>query len=159
MRASGENGGKANFDRSKLETLHENFGKRWWRLVEDGLAIPNHQQALSGVLASWEGIKPGSRKGSSITADSVVVMMAHLFADWTLALAEHYRNNSKMPVSAEDEGQEELESNARSSYLMQPHAAQLVSIVRLLGLDETPRKNLSSTGRRRRSKMRHPAVK
>ncbi|CAF3605157.1 unnamed protein product [Rotaria sp. Silwood1] len=66
----------------------------------------------------------------TVIRDKVPNLAAHIFALWTLQHAHHY-------FEAED-------LDDRNNYLLQPHAAQVISIFRMLGIDDE-QEGLSNT--------------
>jgi len=71
----------------------------------------------------WNGGKPGRLNWSHNAKQAIIKIMAHVFALWTLLNATHYF-------------QAKSAANQKS-YLLQPHASQVVSIFRMLCVDET----------------------
>jgi hypothetical protein len=100
-----------------LREHYDLFDEEYWALVEKGLAGNIHEVSLQIIQdARMIADKPGDSK--------IIVrkLMAHVFAYWTLANSHHFT--------------EALATGTESkNYLMQPHAAQVISIFRLFGID------------------------
>ncbi len=108
----------------QLTAFYAAYTSIYWNLVESGLlqiesALKSIVQAVKVIVGSGE---PHQQK--------VIQLMAHLFAYWTLMNAE------ERAAAAEEE--------SSKNYLLQPHAAQVVSIFRLLGLDASDRDYLKN---------------
>lgn len=115
-------------DKRKLLTFYTEFDKLYWDLVESG---------LSSGTGETEKVKFSIvEKAKQIAIDKeckhsqkIVALMAHLFAYWTLftSLDDFHAGNASVCNTS---------PSSKRMYLMQPHAAQVVSIFRLFGLDD-----------------------
>lgn len=61
--------------------------------------------------------------------EKIRMLMAHVFAYWTLSGSKHYRKKATDP-------NDKAATEKKNKALLQPHAGQIVGILRLLGLDE-----------------------
>eukprot|EP01061_Rhynchopus_euleeides_P022327 TRINITY_DN3636_c0_g1_i2.p1 TRINITY_DN3636_c0_g1~~TRINITY_DN3636_c0_g1_i2.p1 ORF type:complete len:2096 (+),score=647.50 TRINITY_DN3636_c0_g1_i2:904-6288(+) len=95
------------FDASVIRDLHASFDKEYWGWVERGLAE-------SGVQEAAVEAARGIADGDGTTVDKVLGITAAVCAYWTLSFVT---------------GDQKRES------LLQPHPAQVVSVLRLLGAD------------------------
>ncbi|ETO30348.1 hypothetical protein RFI_06774, partial [Reticulomyxa filosa] len=116
-------------DTSKLKKMYDEFNTKYRKLVQDNLAkIKNDSKQLS-VFANnarmcARGIKQiqDNEKWDASVRDSIPEMMANIFALWTLQHVQYYHDAQGV------EGQ--------NDYLVQPHPAQVISIFRMLGVEE-----------------------
>ncbi|CAF5181920.1 unnamed protein product, partial [Rotaria sp. Silwood1] len=112
-------------DRKLLEKRYDEFNKFYKELVQQNLK-PNMK--LDKLIENIKLIA-GNIKQESDNIDwdagirkKVPELAAYIFALWTLKNAEHY---------FEAEG-----SDNRDNYLLQPHAAQVIAIFRMLGIGD-----------------------
>lgn len=122
-----------NIDRGVLKSAYGDFYKTYWGYVESGLLDAEKEKAalIQAAQSTASGREPIAKK--------VVGLMACLFAYWTL-------DNSMRYLMLTDASQEAETSDdiASRSYLLQPHPAQVISIMRLLGVDGTQLPNLDN---------------
>ena len=98
------------------------FDEEYWKLVESGLSSDRGvQDEMSRIVQNAKLI---ADKSSDYKV-KVRSLMAHVFAHWTLANSKHF---AEAAISS---------AKADKNYLMQPHAAQVISIFRLFGIDST----------------------
>ena len=132
----------------QLSTLFKRFDAKYTELIEKHLkssmnimpivqnceqsAQPLRKQVKRRTLS--EKIKPANWFNGTLTAtksykwdskqkERAIDLIAHVFAIWTLLNSKHY-----FDAKSND-------TDDRNSYLMQPRAAQVVSIFRLLSID------------------------
>lgn len=117
-------------DARMLAAEYKKFDEEYWTLVEKGLLNPR-QEALEVVK------KARMLADSSATnyKDKVRSLMAHVFAYWTLDNSKHYAEANAMEAREEAGSASGKSIQSKKNYLMQPHAAQVISIFRLLGMD------------------------
>ncbi|UJR17604.1 hypothetical protein I4U23_004500 [Adineta vaga] len=122
----------------KLRRRYDTFHNMYEKLVQENLR-PDMKldQLISDTKLITGTIRQNSDtiKWDSHVKNQVPTLAAHIFALWTLSKADHY---------FEAEGLDD-----RKNYLIQPHAAQVVSIFRLLGIgyqEETLTNNLVQIG-------------
>jgi hypothetical protein len=108
---------KENINRPALKSEYDSFYDTWWELVEEGLLKPATQME---VIVKNTRLCADSNLA---TKPKVIRLLSHLCAHWTLSETDSY-NDAKATGGA---------SADRSNYLKQPHAAQVVAILRLLG--------------------------
>ncbi|CAF4449380.1 unnamed protein product [Rotaria sp. Silwood2] len=112
-------------DKKKLRTRYNEFHDTYDKLVKKYL-IPNMKLdqliADAELLAGDVKQQSNSIEWDAIIRNKVPKLAAHVFALWTLQNAHHY---------FEADGVENKES-----YLLQPHAAQVISIFRMLGIGD-----------------------
>lgn len=108
---------------TKLSASYEEFKSDYWELVEDGTL--KVEAALIDIRTNTALIM----QRSDPFEKKVQTLVSHLFAYWTL---DNYSVND-----AED-------SEEKRKYLLQPHAAQVISIFRLLGLDVSDEQHLKN---------------
>ncbi|ETO33243.1 hypothetical protein RFI_03864 [Reticulomyxa filosa] len=118
-------------DGPKLENRYNEFKEKYCQLLKDNLAKSQSNNAsIFAMLANntkliFGGVeqKPGQERWDANIRNKIPILMAHIFALWTLQNS-HYFHDAK---EAEDQ----------DSYLLQPHPAQVISIFRMLGIDES----------------------
>ena len=76
------------------------------------------------VVTSWLGTFWAKGPGNSEFKESAIELMSHIFAIWTLQNSPHY-----FELGGQSGGDDR-------SYLKQPRVAQVVSILRLLSIDD-----------------------
>ncbi|CAF3338635.1 unnamed protein product, partial [Rotaria sp. Silwood2] len=112
-------------DKNKLRERYNTFLEIYKKIVAENLR-PNMQldQLISDTKFITGNLRDNSNTviWSSAVRKEIPKLTAHIFALWTLSQAEHY---------FEAEG-----LNDRDNYLVQPHAAQVVSVFRLLGIGD-----------------------
>ncbi|CAF3383520.1 unnamed protein product [Rotaria socialis] len=112
-------------DRKKLRTRYNEFHETYDILIKKYL-VPNMKLdqliADTKLLAGDVKQQSNSIEWDATIRNKVPKLAAHVFALWTLQNAHHY---------FEAEGVENKES-----YLLQPHAAQVISIFRMLGIGD-----------------------
>ena len=113
-------------DTDSLASLHAQFQNQYWKeFVEPALADPDPKSHLKKVAAGAKKVARDARClewGTPASTAAIVQLLGRIFAYWTLDnLSEAYRAN-------------EDDLTAARNYLLQPHAAQVVAIMRLLDL-------------------------
>ena len=112
-------------DINELRERYNTFLEIYKKIVAENLR-PNMQldQLISDTKFITGNLRDSSNTviWSSAVRKQIPKLTAHIFALWTLSQAEHY-------FEAED-------LNDRNNYLVQPHAAQVVSVFRLLGIGD-----------------------
>ena len=123
-------------DTNLLEKLYNEFLKSYKRLVIDGLeqgreegneaAIRKVTSSATSLTKKCVQFRKRKIKWDAYTRGILVPeILAHIFAVWTLQKSQlHHENASKK------------EQKGFSDYLRQPHAAQIIAIFRILGIDE-----------------------
>ncbi|CAM2727660.1 unnamed protein product [Rotaria socialis] len=112
-------------DKSRLRKRYDEFHSIYQKIIKENL---HPDMKLDQLISDTKLILGNIRQNSdTITWDAhvrgqVPKLVAHIFAFWTLLKADHY---------FEAEG-----LNDRNNYLIQPHAAQVISIFRLLGIGD-----------------------
>ncbi|CAF4248425.1 unnamed protein product [Rotaria sp. Silwood2] len=112
-------------DKVKLRRRYDEFHNIYEKVVKENLSP---DMKLDKLISDTKLITGNMRENSeTITWNAHVrgqipKLAAHIFAIWTLSKAEHY---------FEAEGLYD-----RNNYLIQPHAAQIISIFRLLGIGD-----------------------
>jgi hypothetical protein len=105
-----------------LAEHYKYFDEEYWKLVEAGLSSDR------GVKDEMSRIVQNAKLIADKSSDYKVKvrdLMAHVFAHWTLANSKHFAEAATSSAKAD------------KNYLMQPHAAQVISIFRLFGIDST----------------------
>ncbi|CAF4470583.1 unnamed protein product [Rotaria sp. Silwood2] len=113
-------------DKKKLKTRYEKFHDIYDRLVKQYLKLNVVLDPLiadTKLFAGYVKQQPKDIQWDSTIRNKVPELAAHVFALWTLQNAQHY-------FEADGVGN-------RDSYLFQPHTAQVISIFRMLGIDDT----------------------
>ena len=108
----GENGGTIDVD--LLKKHHAKFDEEYWALVLGGINAESRDVHMQGLVTTAQGI---GKRGTLVNLESIRSMMAQLFAWWSL---------TRSPGRASADIKEGT---------IQPHAAQVVAIFRLLGFD------------------------
>lgn len=119
-------------NKASLLEQYQVFDKEYWALVESGLM--NRQEVQRQIKEKALLIR-----ATVYDRAKVISLMAHVFAWWTLSHAQHYSE----AISSEETAGAGAGAGSGSSapleskkhYLMQPHAAQVISIFRLLGIE------------------------
>ena len=125
-------------DKKKLRKRFEEFEKIYTDLIKNYLSPDlKLDRLISDTILIVGKMKQvvSDIQWDSHVRDKVPKLMAHIFALWTLKHSEHY-------FEAKD-----LENS--DNYLLQPHAAQVISIFRMLGIGddkEELRNNLVQIG-------------
>lgn len=116
-----------NINTTKLRRRYDDFHSIYKKIIEENLQV---NMSLDQLISDTKLILGDIRQESNTIAWDASVrgkipnLVAHIFALWTLSKADHY---------FEAEG-----LNDRENYLIQPHAAQVISIFRLLGIADQP---------------------
>ncbi len=114
-------------EREVLTSELDLFYKRYDELVASGLAVDDNEEAKGNLVTAAKLIKDSSDYPEY--KDKIRELLAHLCAYWTLdESAATYKRMMK--------GEEATHETCKE-YLMQPHAAQIVGILRLFGMDQT----------------------
>lgn len=115
-----------------LQQLYDKFHTHYWEQV---MKVANTHTAAATVKKKYAqslediAIEANLLKNKSIpTCQMVVSLMALLFAHWTLSESEKFFERLK--------GGGEKYDITQQLFLKQPHPAQIVSILRLLGIDQ-----------------------
>ncbi|ETO04255.1 hypothetical protein RFI_33142, partial [Reticulomyxa filosa] len=112
-------------DAAKIEKKYEEFDSIYRKLIKEYLQEkPNLTTLVSNTKMITRGIeqKPDDVNWNATIRNCIPNLMAHIFALWTLQNAQFYFDAKG--------------ADNQDSYLLQPHAAQVVSIFRMLGIDE-----------------------
>lgn len=116
-----------NIHTTKLRRRYDDFLSIYKKIIEENLHL---NMSLDQLISDTKLILGDIRQESNTIAWDASVrgkipnLAAHVFALWTLPKAEYY---------FEAEGLDD-----RNNYLIQPHAAQVISIFRLLGIADQP---------------------
>ncbi|CAF3135394.1 unnamed protein product [Rotaria sp. Silwood2] len=113
-------------DKTRLKRRYNEFCRKYDELVKRYLKPSiSLDQLIADAKLLVGDVKQQSDQIEWDTSiqNKIPELAAHIFALWTLQNARHY---------FEDDGVEN-----RNSYLLQPHAAQIISIFRMLGIDDT----------------------
>ncbi|CAF3330256.1 unnamed protein product [Rotaria sp. Silwood2] len=113
-------------EKTRLKRRYDEFCRKYDELVKRYLKPSiSLDQLIANTKLLVEDVKQQSDQIEWDTSirNKIPELAAHIFALWTLQNACHY---------FEDDGVEN-----RNSYLLQPHAAQIISIFRMLGIDDT----------------------
>ena len=116
-------------EKDKLKDRYEDFDNHYKDLIQKNLKRnPDLAPIIANVklLAGNVLQKPDQITWNRTININLPEMMAHVFALWTLKNAQHYFEVEDM--------------NDRQNFLLQPHAAQVISIFRLLGVGATDEK-------------------
>jgi hypothetical protein len=108
----------------RLLELYSGFDKCYGDLVERGLCADRPEAATQQVVGDVRTLL-----STGVEHVDVVVLLGHIFAFWTLSKTKHYQQALSQGGDSSD--------NVKS-YLLQPHPAQVISIFRMLGIDEAP---------------------
>ncbi|ETO04468.1 hypothetical protein RFI_32928, partial [Reticulomyxa filosa] len=123
LKKIGTKGGEVNLE--LLRKIRDDFDKTYRRLVEDIMCQKSNTAVL---ISNTKLIIPDIEQNSDqITwnarvRNAVPDLIAHIFALWTLQNAQLYFDAKGV--------------ENRNAYLLQPHAAQVISIFRMLRVDE-----------------------
>ncbi|CAF1137415.1 unnamed protein product, partial [Didymodactylos carnosus] len=116
-------------DKNQLKKRYDEFHATYEVLIKQYLT-PNIEldKLISDIklIAGNTKQEPNCIVWDAPVRNKVPRLTAHIFALWTLKNAEHY---------FEAEGSED-----KNNYLLQPHAAQIISIFRMLGIGDTKEK-------------------
>ncbi len=125
-------------DKQKLRSRYVEFETKYQQLVTKNLSKHiDFTSIVSSMKINLQKVKSTDTEIRWVGAvrDLIPELLAYIFAIWTLKNASHY---------FDAEGADE-----RESYLLRPHAAQIISIFRMLGIDESSsslRNNLVQIG-------------
>ncbi|CAF4908972.1 unnamed protein product, partial [Rotaria sp. Silwood1] len=113
-------------DKTRLKKRYDDFRRKYDELVRQYIkpSMASDQLIANTKLLTGD-IKQQANQidWDASIRNKIPELAAHIFALWTLQNAHHY---------FEDDSVEN-----RNSYLLQPHAAQIISIFRMLGIDDT----------------------
>ncbi|MBX9585798.1 MAG: hypothetical protein K2X50_00940 [Gammaproteobacteria bacterium] len=112
-------------DRQKLRSRYNEFDGRYKQLVTKNLSKHiDFASIVSSLKVNLLKVRSNDVeiRWTGAIRDLIPEILAHVFAIWTLKNASHY---------FDAEGADE-----RESYLLRPHAAQIISILRMLGIDD-----------------------
>ena len=119
--------------KARLLAISEVFVEEYWALVGAGLTSGKDLEIeLAALVAKAKGVAGQTNLPHD---EKVLKLMALIFAYWTLNGSKHYQDtiaSQGNTLSAE----EQAISVKKSRSLLQPHAGQIVGILRMLGLDE-----------------------
>jgi GTP-binding protein EngB required for normal cell division len=127
---------------SILYEKYKFFDAEYWRLVEKGLL--NLRSVKSNIQHQIKLIADGK----DAYEDKVIKLMVHVFAYWTLERSNHYVEardvahsasaavKQSKPAKQQAADVSAVKKSKFGNYLMQPHAAQVIAIFRLLGVDK-----------------------
>ena len=135
-----------------LSSMHKEFDQEYWELVKQALTKRGVDEDMAKIVCNARLL--AEKKGSSV---SIITLLAHVFAYWTLSNSEHYVKAKASSLSSSNtSGNSNTDPSSTSAtpaadpnmYLMQPHAAQIIAIFRLLCLDtpSTASNSTSSSG-------------
>jgi hypothetical protein len=116
----------SDIDKNKLRSRYQEFSQKYQGLIVKYLKKPiDFDSAISGLKMSLVKVKSTGNdiRWSASVRDSIPELLAHVLALWTLKNADHYFDAEGM--------------DDKNSYLLQPHAAQVISIFRMLGIDDS----------------------
>jgi uncharacterized protein (DUF1330 family) len=120
----------SSIDSVMLKKLHDLWHERYWNLVEEGYLkddAPQQKRCLEDlVIRAYRKIKSPTQMPS-------VKVLAYVFAYWTLSKLYSKPRVSMVETSQEVAAAQQQTLNREE--LLQPHAAQIIAILRLLGLD------------------------
>ena len=123
----------SNRAKDRLLMITKVFEEDYWTIVGAGLEFGKDLDTeLAAIVDKAKGV---AGQPDLPQNDKVLKLMALIFAYWTLNGSKHYQDtiaSQGNTLSAE----EQAKSVRRSRYLLQPHAGQIVGILRMLGLDE-----------------------
>jgi hypothetical protein len=114
--------------KQSLERRYKDFEREYTGLYKKCLGRPEYRAELIDDIkhkARKVSVKKDGICWDTLAKDRVISLMAHIFALWTVENKKYYQD-------ANYEGS----LKARELYLLKPRAAQVVSIFRMLGLDE-----------------------
>jgi hypothetical protein len=117
-----------------LRTQYDLFDKEYWGIVKQRLELQSFD-----LKAELHSIVADTVRVAAQPLDPVATprsLMAHVFAYWTIEHSEHYFQAKTSGASATDAGGEASGDGDQKSFLTQPHAAQILAIFRMLGLDK-----------------------
>lgn len=111
-------------DLQKLRSRYDEFINNYTSFVERYLDPKNEKlnELISNLKQEVHKLPTTGQEWNITIKDSIPTLMAYIFALWTLMNSQHYFGAS---------GTENKES-----YLLKPHAAQVVSIFRILGVGD-----------------------
>ncbi len=112
-------------DKQKIRSRYMEFDSKYQELVKKNLSKHiDFTSIVSSMKVSLHKIKTNDSeiRWTGAIRDLIPEMLAHIFAIWTLKNASHF---------FDAEGADE-----RETYLLRPHAAQVISILRMLGIDD-----------------------
>ena len=110
---------------SILEEYVRKCEKQWGDLVKIGITGVLEEELEK--LVNDKTVQKGAEATGSSSLEAVCQIVARLFAFWTLQNSEKYYKQAL-----------DTDENDAKLYLLQPHAAQLIAIFRLLGFDASP---------------------
>lgn len=114
-----------NIDKLKLRSRYQEFYLKYQNLIMKYLKKPiDFDGLVSAIKMSLVKVKSkgGDIQWNASVRDTIPELLAYVMALWTLKNADHY---------FEADGTDD-----KNSYLLQPHAAQVISIFRMLGIDD-----------------------
>ncbi|ETO21276.1 hypothetical protein RFI_15929, partial [Reticulomyxa filosa] len=116
-------------DTSKLKDMYEEFHTAYNTFVFSNLAKakddPKHLNVLANnakLCANISNQTPGDERWDANIRNKIPGIMANIFALWTLQHAQYYHDAKGV--------------DDQKSCLVQPHPAQVISIFRMLGIEE-----------------------
>ncbi|ETN97116.1 hypothetical protein RFI_40415, partial [Reticulomyxa filosa] len=113
-------------DASKLKKKYDEFDSLYRELIKQNLTEDKQNMIIlvNNTKLITRGIeqKPDDVNWNATIRNKIPELMAHIFALWTLQNAQFYFDAKG--------------ADNQDSYLLQPHAAQVISIFRMLGVDE-----------------------
>ena len=107
-----------------LRKKYDNFHEVFKLLITEHLNSDNNAAVIINKL--FKILEPLKLQGKKLTAyiySQIPLILAHIFAIWTLLNSKHFFDSG----SSTEEGE---------GYLFQPHPAQVISIFRILGIGE-----------------------
>ncbi|CAE7856767.1 secA2, partial [Symbiodinium sp. KB8] len=113
-------------DKKTLNTQFDDFNEEYWKIVDSGLEQSDAEEAIT---------KEAIELGATVSGDDrgrLTRLVVLVFAWWTLHNSKEYQEAAAL--RNENEGESKSNGDLKN-YLLQPHAAQVIAIFRMLGLD------------------------
>uniref|UniRef100_A0A6B2KWF2 Uncharacterized protein n=1 Tax=Arcella intermedia TaxID=1963864 RepID=A0A6B2KWF2_9EUKA len=108
--------------RNQLEAAYQNFLQVYEKLIKDHLTLPpDIQPIISNVINTSQNFT--NRKWDDNTKQIIPNITAHVFALWTLIRSARYYHEAKG-------------LNSQKSFLVTPHATQVIAVFRMLAVDK-----------------------
>lgn len=108
-----------------LKSQFEFIDAAWWDIVSTGLG--DTDRACARVVSATKQVV---RDGSMALSEKIAVLMANLFAHWSLSNSSSFMD-ARAAKSSTAVSSAATREDRNNNYLLQPHAAQIISVLSL----------------------------
>ena len=147
-------------EKQKLKSLYVLFDKQYWELVNKYIIdsdIKDDKEDTNKIFKILLSKIADLMKNDNVTrSDRVIQLMAHIFGVWTILDCTHFLamkrqyDKCKVKMDGNNSGSENgyenestlYDTNECKSYLRQPKAAQVLAVMRLVGINKRMESNL-----------------